>query len=324
MQDENTNPVSHQERGEWLDLIYYSKANTILILSATLCYAAFDFADMPVEITSTTNRSETSFDPVYDPTTSTYTFAALRQAMGQNKSIPLSARGQLQLSPKTDWVTTPAENSRPMSNNIVYFSEIYLRSLADVGWASKTDISSGNIGNISGIMVPGTVCPDASPADADCVVPEIMHAWLFQEVLRAGGPVSFALQTAITILSGMTYYDQMGQFDKTTSARMTMFQVASVPVAHRGLAVLAAALLVHSGVLAVVLVLFLRRTSFSRLGACWSALAQVGVGDGVAEHLRYTTLLGDGQVEREMRRRGVGHEKVRLGTVGEDVVFIHG
>ncbi|ROV99087.1 hypothetical protein VMCG_06646 [Cytospora schulzeri] len=328
-------PVAYQERGEWLDLIY-SRSN--VILSATLCYAAFDFADMPVEISSNTNRTETSFDPVYDPHTSTYTFAALRQAMGQNRSDTLADRGQLQLASRPDgsWLTTPGENTGPLSTsaNDPQSSELYLRSLADLGLASKMDMSDGNIGNISGIMLPGAECPAASSSSSssyaaaaaaagDCVVPEAMHAWLLQETLLTGGPVSFALQSAMTLLAGMTYYDQMGQFDKVTPADTTLFRVASVPVSHRGLAIVTAALLVHLATMAVILVLFLRRTSFSRLGACWSALAQVGTGD-VAGHLRYATLLSDGQVEEELRRKAVGHEKVRLDFVGEDIVFTHG
>lgn len=316
-------PVAYQERSEWLDLVY-SKSN--VILSVSLCYAAFDFADMPVEISSNINRTETSFDPIYDPSTSTYTFAALRQAMGQDKTVSLSHRDQLQLAGKPSWLTSPGENSGPLTNsaNDPQSSELYLRTLADIGFNSKDDLSSGNIGNISGIILSGATCPGAPPADADCVVPEMMHIWLIQEILRTGGTVAFALQTMITLLSGMTYYDQMGQFDKATAANTTMFQVASVAVAYRGLAAVAAVMLVHSAAVAATLALFLRRTSFSRLGACWSALAQVATGEDVAEHLRRATLLSDGQVEEEMKKKAIGHDKVRLEVVGEDVVFTHG
>lgn len=322
--DDNTSgyyPVAYQERGEWLDLVY-SRSN--VILSVSLCYAAFDFADVPVQISSNINRTETSFDPVYDSNTSMYTFAALRKAMGQDKSTSLADRGQLELAGKPSWLTSPGENFAPLSNsaNDPSSSELYLRSLADIGFDSKMDISMGNIGNISGIILPDFTCPDATATDAECVVPELMHIRLVQEILRTGGTIAFALQTMITLLSGMVYYDQMGQFDKVTAADMTMFQVASVPTAHRGFVVVAAMLLVHLGTVATILLLFLRRTSFSRLGACWSTLAQVGTGD-VARHLGYSTLLSDGQVEEEMRKHGIGHEKVHLEAAGEDIRFTH-
>ncbi len=38
-----------QERNEWLDLVF---SNGKLVLSSTLCYSAFDFANLPVNISS--------------------------------------------------------------------------------------------------------------------------------------------------------------------------------------------------------------------------------------------------------------------------------
>lgn len=228
-------PVAYQERGEWLGLVY-SKSN--VVLSVSLCYAAFDFADMSVDISSNTNRTETSFDPVYDTNTSMYTFTALREAMGQNQTASLSDRRQLQLAGKSSWLTNPGENSAvnvsstslQPSTGTSFSSELYLRSLADMGVSSKLVFALGNIGNISAIIVPGATCPEAPLEDVDCVVPDIMHIWLIQEILRTGGSIAFALQTMITLLSSNIYYDQMGQFDKVTEANTTMYQVASVPV----------------------------------------------------------------------------------------------
>lgn len=46
---------------------------------------------------------------------------------------------------------------------------------------------------------------------------------LVQEILKTNGSIAFALQTMITLLTSMAYYDQMGQFDKWTQAELTSF-----------------------------------------------------------------------------------------------------
>jgi hypothetical protein len=303
-----------------LDLVY---SGPDLILSVSLCYAAFDFADMAVQIWSDTNRTETAFDNTYDATTLIYTFAALRQAMGQDDSTSISDRGQLQLASKSSWLTDREGVSQTLAGRASFNPELYLRSFADIGFGSKQYITDPNVGNISGVILSGASCPEASPADADCATPNRMHIWLIQEILRTGGSIAFAMQTMITLLSSMTYYDQMGQFDKSTAANITLFQIASVPVAYRGFVIVMVMLGIHFVTLATIVLLFLRRTFFSRLGACWSTLAKVGAGD-VAEHLRYSTLLSDDQVQKEMQRHAVGHDKVQLEEVGEGAVFTHG
>lgn len=90
--------TSH-ERGEWLDLSY---GNDGLIVSASICYAAFQFADLDVRISSKSNRTESRLEPVFDRDTTIFTFQELRHAMGQNRSVPLEKRGMLELE-KGPW-----------------------------------------------------------------------------------------------------------------------------------------------------------------------------------------------------------------------------
>lgn len=54
-------PPAFSERGEWVDLAY---SNGALVLSVTLCYSAFNTADIPVHISSPQNRTEPG--PTYD------------------------------------------------------------------------------------------------------------------------------------------------------------------------------------------------------------------------------------------------------------------
>lgn len=37
------------------------------MLSVSLCYAAFDFADIEVSMSSQSNRTESRLDPIFDP-----------------------------------------------------------------------------------------------------------------------------------------------------------------------------------------------------------------------------------------------------------------
>lgn len=54
--------ASH-ERDEWLDLVF---AKGSVILSASICYAAFDIADVDVRISSQSNRTEPRLEPVFN------------------------------------------------------------------------------------------------------------------------------------------------------------------------------------------------------------------------------------------------------------------
>jgi len=70
-------PPAYQDMGEWRDYIF---ENRNLIVSATLCYASFMTADIPVDIHSPANRSEPS--ATFDFQSNTYTFAEVRQQLG--------------------------------------------------------------------------------------------------------------------------------------------------------------------------------------------------------------------------------------------------
>jgi hypothetical protein len=211
-------PVAYQERGEWMDLVY-SKGD--VVLSATLCYAAFDTADIPVHIESRSNRTESDNNPIFDVKGAAYTFDGLRRQMGQDASSSPERRGILELG-RQSWVTTPGENvagpnttweGDDGSTTGLVSVEPFIRAFADLGVGPN--FGSGNAGNISGILrsVPeGGACDQVPFGETYCVNVDHMHIWLVQEILRTGGSIAFALQTMITLLSGMAYYDQVSNF----------------------------------------------------------------------------------------------------------------
>ncbi|KAL9002988.1 MAG: hypothetical protein Q9188_004106 [Gyalolechia gomerana] len=77
-------PPHFSKTNEWIDLIY-SRGH--LIHSSTLTYAAFDTADVAVNITSTAYRTEP--EPVFDRELRRYTISDYRKQLGQGyKGLP--------------------------------------------------------------------------------------------------------------------------------------------------------------------------------------------------------------------------------------------
>lgn len=164
--------ASH-ERDEWLDLVF---ANGSVILSASICYAAFDIADMDVRISSQSNRTESRLEPVFNRDTYAYTFQELRHAMGQNRSLTSHKRGIMELE-KGSWQLVPKEN--------------YI-GYQDVGWALRettdlaytggttTPLSDMNNSTVTGLLsLPGS----GSCRQSDCVIPESMHVSILSRFL---------------------------------------------------------------------------------------------------------------------------------------------
>lgn len=119
---------SSHERGEWLDLTF---SNSSVTISASLCYAAFDFADIDVRISSQSNRTESRLKPDFDRDTRSYTFKELRYAMGQDRSLPLEKRSTLQLE-KGHWQAVSQEDYAAYEK-----SADNLRSTADMAFTKS-------------------------------------------------------------------------------------------------------------------------------------------------------------------------------------------
>lgn len=135
-----------------------------------------------------------------------------------------------------------------------------------------------------------------------------------QEILRTNGSIAFALQTMITLLSSMAYYDQMGQFDKRTQAEVTFFKTAQVPVGYVGFAVVTITVAAHCILVGYCVSLFIRETTLSRIGASWSAVAQVATGD-VMGYLEHATQASDKDVQAKLRADGKKASRVCLEEV---------
>lgn len=157
---------SSQERGEWLDLTY---SNGSVIISASICYAAFDFADIEVSISSQSNRTESRFEPVFDQDTSVYTFHELRHSMGQDRSLPVDRRGILELAKRTWQVAPDGEDPSWQS-----YSAVNLRRTADLAFtrSALTGDHDYKASSTNGLLFQTGSCGGQGDT---CVSPEEMH-----------------------------------------------------------------------------------------------------------------------------------------------------
>jgi hypothetical protein len=290
-------PPAYSERGEWLDLVF---ANGNLVLSTSLCYTAFGQADLPVHIYSSTNRSEST--PSWNSSTSKYTFDFLREQFGQYESWSPEERGIMRMENQS-WLADPdliaSGDSVP-----------YLFKYAGFGNPETATIGSGT--NISAVFYSGGV---------DVATPDIMHIWLVQEILQSGGSVAFAIQSLFTLLSSITYYDNLGSFDNIGPVQQRFLALGNIPSSYRGFIVVTTILSLHFVLMAVVLYLFLTGTKISRLGATWAALAQVIRGE-TAIYIQTADALGDEDVTKLMEEHNTAKALVKLHNIEGNVSII--
>jgi hypothetical protein len=89
----------------------------------------------------------------------------------------------------------------------------------------------GNSENTTAILWQGFA---DSLGDTPYIAPDIMHIWLFQEMVATGGSVAFALQAMITVLSRKAYYDQIAHFDNNQPVEVAYFIMANTPQHYWG------------------------------------------------------------------------------------------
>ncbi|KAI4187076.1 MAG: hypothetical protein L6R41_003060 [Letrouitia leprolyta] len=306
-----TRPPYFSKTNEWMDLIY-SKGH--LILSSTLCYAAYDSADIPVNITSTANRTEP--EPVFDSKLQRYTFSDYRKQLGQGiRKTALNERQILALD-KQSWVASPSEIVPQNGSNV----DPYLRSAADMS-SPSTASSTGNFGNTTAVLWDAASSSSTTSNETDTsekvIDPEPMHKWLFQDIMQNGGTSAFAVQSLITLFSGMTYYDQVGQFNKEGFVSRADFVIANVPGRHRGFIAVLVFVIVQLVLAAVVLIIYLASTKWSQLGNAWLNFSQA-VTEQTERYLGPAAVSTEEEMEKVMKDEGVLKKRVQLQRIHKE------
>ncbi|KIW07211.1 uncharacterized protein PV09_02076 [Verruconis gallopava] len=260
------------QHGPWRDLVY---SNADLVLSVSLCYSGFDAADLPVQINSKSNRSEPF--PTYDRQSGTFKFES-----------------------RNTWLAEDDELS-PMEPYIRRFVNMYTEKVAAIG--------IGNAPNITTILWQSAECLTLT---SQRICPDPMYMWLFQDIVKTGGSVAFALQSLLTLLSSLAYYDQLGQFDKIDQARQTFFATTNTPQDYTGFIAVAAVVIIHTVLITAVLYVFLAQTECSMLGNTWQAVGQL-VSTNTVDFFDIATIRKDSQVQQYLRRVGTYRTRVGIG-----------
>ncbi|KAG0651193.1 hypothetical protein D0Z07_2813 [Hyphodiscus hymeniophilus] len=249
-----------------------------LSFSASLCYSAFDTADISVVVTSRDTRNRTEPQPRFNFGTQRYTFGDVRNQYGQARDhdddiSSLEARGIFQLVNQS-WIAGPGVQPPIYS---------YIRQYANLAGPYFSD---GNTPYYSAFMLS----TDSQGADYNAtdyyaefpilsglqsVNPDAMHYWLFQDILAHGGSIAFAVQSLLTTLTSMVYYDQMALFDNRAAVMKSVFIESNLPRAIWGWLSVTIVFFLHIFLAWMILFWFLASTEYTMLGQKWQTVSQV-------------------------------------------------
>ncbi|ERF75021.1 hypothetical protein EPUS_08835 [Endocarpon pusillum Z07020] len=307
-------PVSNEINGEWIDLLFTDDGT--MRISASLCYAASDTADLFIRAYSGMNRTEPLAE--FDTNISKYRYDAVRNQLGQRKDGSwthgmFSARGILQLEPRPSWSpgTHPEDYVRPWRS--VGLSSPYIswvNNAARFEYPSVADYDPMNLWppQVNYTAYLGTknsgVSVDDSPVSGhnfSSIHPDPSFPALLQEILQHGGDIAHALSSLLTVLAASTYYDQLPQFNGQSEVEQTFFEPVLTPQTYRGYSFVMAVASTHLILLATILFQFLTGTKISSIGNAWQTFAQIK--DPLTEELLdFNTLPSDEEVRRWMKR----------------------
>ncbi|KAK4179161.1 hypothetical protein QBC36DRAFT_323291 [Triangularia setosa] len=133
------------------------------------------------------------------------------------------------------------ESSWVLRGEPASYGEPFMRAYADMGvqsrGESKTDFGwsfGGRRANFSAMMCETETINNAGDETYELedgvrihrVMVDLNHVWLVQEILGEGGSIAFALQSMITLLSSISYYDQLAQFNNFTMSEQAFYVIA--------------------------------------------------------------------------------------------------
>jgi hypothetical protein len=309
---------SYSERGEWLDLTYSnsSTSNSSVVLSVSLCYSAFNHAQIPVKISSQSNRTEpvATFGNAKSFVDFGYQFDAIRQQLGQYRNHQTNKeRGVLDLK---------SQNGSWIAKGGLSVSEPALRQSADISGPSP----AGNSGNVTAILWDTQACSSTlsnplsfdSAAKNPYVCPEPMHVRFFQEILKTGGSLAFGLQSLITIFSSMAYYERTAELLPVYYVKQTFFVTANTAQHHKGLFSVVIIMIIHVTLVTLVSCMFLKQTRYAMLGNTWQNIAQIITTPKTKRYLDMASMMSDGDVRKFMREQGEAGSRVGIKLIGEE------
>ncbi|CAI7663128.1 unnamed protein product [Penicillium viridicatum] len=132
----------------------------------------------------------------------------------------------------------------------------------------------------------------------------LTHVDLFQDTLITTASPALALQALVARICQMAYYEQLVKLTTPVTAVTAFSLTATIPVRWTGFILGMALIFVHSVIMVVIAVLFVRSTDISLIGSYWQTVAQV-VSKETVPILEEADRMDDDAVEEWVKREKV-------------------
>ncbi|CRL26948.1 unnamed protein product [Penicillium camemberti] len=248
--------------GPWTILSNGSAHTETLRVSACLTNIAMQTHTVGINSTSDNLQPKTT----WDFNTERYNTEPSRLQLGVSSPVNTSStnhRGILTLEPRSQWETfnIPAGTPGFEIDPITFFTAVL----------SFPDLSSSGLNY---------------PFDSGVILSRILrslyygnahstHVDLFQDTLITTASPALALQALLARLYQMAYYERLVKITTPATAVTTFSLTATIPVRWTGFVLGIVLVLVHSVIVVVIAVLFVRSTEVSFIGSYWQTMAQV-------------------------------------------------
>jgi hypothetical protein len=278
--------------GPWLIVSSGSDSAPMEFLRISACLTNLAMQTTIVGLNSSSDNPEPK--PTWDHNAQSYDTESNRPQLGivsssvkNTTSTTVSQRGILSLDPRSQWETF----HRPADIVGVNPTTFFRATLP--GFITSYNFTSDQ-GVVLSRTVPGVGFDNAHKTHVD----------LFQDTLITTASPAFALQALLTRITQMAYYDQLVRLHSPVAATTAFSQIASIPVQWTGFAMGMMLIGIHSIIVLVVIVWFVRSTRISFIGSYWQAVAQV-VSKGTQPILDVADRMDDVAVSKWTVREGV-------------------
>ncbi|KAH7085944.1 hypothetical protein BKA63DRAFT_29688 [Paraphoma chrysanthemicola] len=299
--------------GSWKNFSTEQDKRTLNV-SASLCFAPWNSAVLNVDLSSKENRTEPLLRYVIEDFT-TYGSGTFQTQDILNHFIPSANTSTRQFlameQPRSYLGDLPPPYRRPVIQSDI--------SPSFVGQTNKP-----LPGNWSAIMSGNslvTTLRNFEIAPIQYVAADPAVAAIFNDALNTTS-IEWALSSVITILSMTNYYGQQPAFDRVDNVTTAFFEDVLYPRDRLGLTLLMWALTAHFIVVAVLVVLFVKKTRLTLLGNAWSAFAQVAESREVMELMAGASVKSDAEVLDELKEAQKDRLRARVVWQGEGVEIV--
>jgi hypothetical protein len=264
-----------------------SSGNDSVVIQFTLCMTAFEGQEMEVDVT----RHET-FAPEptmhWDTSSASYDIREVQQQLGAVLPRHSTAkRGIFDLTPRSwEWLKRP----------------------------EFVDLTGGAFSTTDGLEVVGY------DDIYEGMVNDAQYSILAYITAYTGDP-ALALQAYFTTLCAICYYDRIIMFDTAApSSQVSLVQVTR-PLGWAVFIIVAGVAVLHILLVLVVIIIFRRAGSFSRIENAWTSISQL-LGPATESWIRDADTVDDKTVKSWLKDRGLHKTLVRIEHVQSRVQLV--